>query len=134
MKATTLANWYFCSGCGASVRCNVCGATECSQDINPAKCKGCAKALAMSAETAPWNMSVPPTKVTTIGHDEGRHERIVKYPRPVRHIRKRETRLEIFHKKDPIYQDQRAPRRLYGKPNRRPRRVKYIRHIIGELT
>jgi hypothetical protein len=46
--------WYFCCGCGPSVRCSVCGATQCGQNFDEANCQGCAKARAASYGTIPW--------------------------------------------------------------------------------
>jgi hypothetical protein len=62
--------WYICGGCGASVRCDVCSATECSQDIWSSDCAGCKKALKLKESGIPWNM------------------KYVYDRRPVKHLRK----------------------------------------------
>ncbi len=121
----TLARWYHCSGCGPSLRCDVCGETECSQGMTSETCPGCAKAKQMRKGSVPWNMRVPPTWVKEVQHPEGYISREAKYPRPVRHIRRRETRLEIFRAKSAVWRSRRAPERLYGRKDRRPRREQY---------
>lgn len=38
-----MISWYWCSGCGPSVRCKLCGNTWCSQGLDD-NCPGCRKA------------------------------------------------------------------------------------------
>ena len=84
-------SWYYCSGCGASQKCEVCGATECSQDLyrnaSQGTCPGCVRALGILDDAKagkigiPWNIRNTPRGV-----------------RPWRHLRKRETRYTIHRK------------------------------------
>ena len=94
-------SWYFCYGCGPSVRCDTCGATECGQDLKD-DCPGCVKARALRAKGPPRNIRLP---------DKGY--------RP----RKANRRwYNAWHdRKRPQIQ---LPPNLYGKKDRRPREVK----------
>ena len=77
----TLFTWFYCSGCGATLRCKLCKAAECS-GLDSANCIGCAAARAERAaieakqKGVPWNM------------------RRVRFARPHKHIRKRETAIQ----------------------------------------
>lgn len=79
-------SWYFCSGCGPSVKCDVCGATECAQEVHSnarnKSCPGCIKASEQSKGPIPWNMQIIPNGA-----------------RGWKHLRKRDTRIRIHRHK-----------------------------------
>jgi hypothetical protein len=57
-------SWYFCYGCGPSYKCDVCGATPCAQNFDPA-CLGCATARHKTfKERPPRNVNIVPPEGT----------------------------------------------------------------------
>jgi hypothetical protein len=67
--------WYFCSGCGATARCHVCGATACAQNYDD-NCPGCAATRKAQKGAVPWY----------VNHQWGR--------RPNKALRKTMSRVE----------------------------------------
>ena len=51
--------WYFCSGCGPTAKCPVCGATACAQNFQSA-CPGCTLTRNAQEGTVPWYLDHQP--------------------------------------------------------------------------
>lgn len=61
-------SWYRCSGCGPSQQCDVCGASQCSQDLRN-DCLGCMRAKFAAKGPVPWNMQWPPNSTRPWKHN-----------------------------------------------------------------
>jgi hypothetical protein len=61
-------SWYRCSGCGPSQKCDICGATQCAQNLSD-DCPGCKKAKEDAKGTPPWNMRHQPKGVRPWKHN-----------------------------------------------------------------